>query len=124
MRHHGVDCFQGWLVVRGRQKTVRCRRETWDEVCGVIVFFADVLIIVVVSDGPSWLRWWRPAIVDVSHQTTCYRNTIVDIDPRRMRKALARYAEPRYRPEVSTTSHRPRACAYFTSTSAWSADEV
>ena len=35
--------------------------------------FARVLIIDTVPGGPSWLRWWRPAIVVVSYRIVYYR---------------------------------------------------
>lgn len=54
----------------------------------------------------------------------CYGDSIVDVGSHRMCKALARYVEPCYRPEVSATSYGPRTCADFTSTSAWSTEEV
>ena len=52
------------------------------------------------------------------------RSKGANVDPCRMRKAVARHVEPGYRQEVSATSRKSRTCAYFTSTSAWSAEEV
>ena len=52
--HHGIDRFQGWLVVRGGPKATRCRRKTWDEVCKVAVFF---------SRGPDYQRHFRWSVV-------------------------------------------------------------
>jgi len=52
------------------------------------------------------------------------RSKVVNTDPCRMRKAVARHVEPGYRQEVSPTSHKSRTCVYFTSASAWSAKDV
>ena len=52
------------------------------------------------------------------------RSTVVNVGPRRMRKAVAGHVEPGYRQEVSAASRKSRTCVYFTSASAWSAEEV
>ena len=39
VRYNGIDCFQGWLVIRGGPETARCCRKTWYKVRSVIISF-------------------------------------------------------------------------------------
>lgn len=122
--YHGINRFQGWLVFRGGQEAPGCRRKAWNKVCSVVVSFCR---------GPDRQRHFRWSVVASLVET---RNSgrespscilwlkDIDVCPCRMRKAVARYAEPCYRQEVSATSHKFRIYTYFTSTSAWSAEEV
>lgn len=53
VRYNGIDCFQGWLVIRGGPKTTRCCRKTWYKVGSVITsFFCSG-----VSNYPLRFRW-------------------------------------------------------------------
>ena len=122
--YHGIYCFQGWMVVRGRPKATRCCRKTRDEVCIVTDSFCR---------SPDYQRHFRWSVVaslvetrNSGRKSSDYmlRGKVVNIDPCRMRKAVARHVEPGYRQEVSPTSCKSLTCAYFTSTSAWSAEEV
>ena len=122
--YHGINCFQGRLVVRRGPKATRCRRKTRDKVCSVTTSFYQ---------GPDYQRYFRWSVVASLVETrnsgrkssNCVLGDKVDtVYSRRMRKTVARYAEPFYRQEVSATSHWYRTCAYFTSTSAWGAEEV
>jgi len=122
--YHGIYCFQGWLVVGRRPKAARCRRKARDEVRIVTVTFCR---------APNHQRHFRWSVVASLVETRnsgressdcMLRGKGANGDPCRMRKAVARHVEPGYRQEVSATSHKSRTCVYFTSASAWSAEEV
>ena len=114
------DCRKRWcatmasIVSKGGWSSEEDRKlldavEKHGTKCVVSPFlFAEVLIINVIPGGLSSLHWWKPVTVVVSTSDYMLQRTVVDVDRCRMRKTVARHTEPRYRQEVSATSHRSR----------------